>query len=121
MRLQRRLDRWTTNAGLDTRGPAGRVDLEDTVEQPQIEADDAGILATDNWLDASDNGGAAPEGNDGDICPARPVKHGAHIRLACRKCDEVWCVGEVAAKRTNRLRIGLPISVQEPLIGIARE
>ena len=106
MRLQRCLDRWATNAGLDARGPAGlcrsrgpgRADARSRLTAPAIPV-------PNGRLDAADDRGAAAEGNDGDVRPARPVEHGTHVRFVRRKGDEVWRVGEVPGIGTNGLRI----------------
>src|SRR3954447_24923797 len=121
MRLERRLDRWTTYAGLDTCSAAGLIDLEDPVELAQIKADDAGKFVADDRLDAADNRGAAPARDNCDLGPARPVENGAHLRFIRGQRYEVWCIGEVAVKGSNSFRIGLPISVQESLVEIAGE
>ena len=121
MRLQRGLDRRAAHTGLDARGAAGPVDLEDPVEPTQIEADGAGIAVADDRLDTADDRGAASERDDGDVRSARPLEHGGHVRLARGNGDEVRRVGEVALKGANRLGIGLSVGVQAPLVGIGRE
>ena len=121
MRLQRRLDRWASDAGLDARGPTGAVDFEDTLEPTQIEADDARIAVANGRLDAPDDRGAASEGNDGDVRSARPVEHRAHVRFPRGKSHEVRRVGEVAGIGANGLRIRLAVRMQEPLVGVALE
>ena len=121
MGLQCGLDRGTAHAGSDARGTAGPVDLNDTVETTQIEADGGRVAIADHRFNAADDRGAAAEGDDGDIRSARPLHHGGHIHLVRGNGDEIRRVGEVALKGTNSLGIGLSISVQAPLIRIGRK
>ena len=119
--LQRRLDRRTQDAGLDARGAAGPVDLEDLVEPPQVEADRAGVAVADGRLDAANDRRAAAEGHDGDVRHARPIEHGDDVCFARRKGDQIRRVGEIAIPGPDRLRIGLAVGVQEPFVRIVRE
>ena len=81
------------------------IDLEDPVELTQIKADGAGKSVADDGLDAADDRGAAPERDDRDLGPAAQSSTALDIRFIRGQRDEVWCVGEVAVKGSNRLRI----------------
>jgi hypothetical protein len=70
-----------------------------------IEAHDAGIAVANSRLDATDDRGAAPERNDGDVRSARPVEHRGDVRFPRWKGDEIWDIGEVSGIGPNGLRI----------------
>ena len=105
----------------NARRAARLIDLEHAIEPAQVEADGAGVGLADRRLDAADDRGAAAEGDDGDLRPARPLEHGRNVGFACRQGDEVGRVGEVAREGADRFRIGLAVGVQEPLVGVLRQ
>ena len=116
VRFQRRLDRRSPDAALDSRRPARLVDLEHPVQAAHIEAHRAGIGAADRRLDAADDRGAGAERNNGDLGAARPVEHVGDIGFVLGQGDEVRRIGEVAREGADGFRIGLAVGMQEPLV-----
>ena len=96
---------------LDARRPRRRVDLDDSVEQPEVDRDSSRVPVADVALHAADDRRAGAVGNRGGVGIGAPVQDVDDLGFVARRRNDVGRMVETALEGAHDVSVRLPVRV----------
>jgi hypothetical protein len=107
--------------GLNPGGPRLLVDLQHSVEAPEVDRDGASVVLANPRLDAAGDAGPAPEGDRRRTVVLAKGEHRLDVGFIGRMRDEVWWMRKLAPEAAHDVAVGLAESVREAVVALVAE